>query len=383
MWDIIHCILAAKHQNSSASSPGHSGVRRRGQRAALLLGCLFLLGACTGLNGSHDSRLNLLMIHRPPVDISLRAQCQLQLETFQQWIGLLQQFHGQIEPYGQELLKDRHALDTAKSNTDYQKVLQTLQQHTASIQLPALKNEASYQLQQLTSSADSWGQAHPYHDDYNNKTYHMGYEYGPDGMAGWVQDELNSAKTITDYQQAIKDANISLTHFQAYQDNAQDTTPWSSPHQTDLQLMRHYQVATQKVVVISLKEQALRVYNNGDLVKAFHVTTGRPEKPSLPGFWSIESKQSPTVFRSDQPPGSPYWYPDTPIQYAMLYHSGGYFLHDSWWRADYGPNTQFPHYDSSGDAFSFDGSHGCINIASGKAAWVFNYVDINTPVIIY
>src|SRR5579883_1172869 len=140
------------------------------------------------------------------------------------------------------------------------------------IQFPAMRNEASSQLQALTSEADAWSKAHPYHDNYNDTTYHMGYEYGPDGIAGWVQDELSSAKTMADYQQAVKDASVSLTNFQAYQANASDTTPWNSPHQTDLQLMRHYQVATQKVVVISLNEQTMRIYNHGDLVKAFHVT---------------------------------------------------------------------------------------------------------------
>ena len=231
--------------------------------------------------------------------------------------------------------------------------------------------------------ASAWGNEHSYHDSYNDRTYHMGYEYSTDGMAGLVQDELTSAKTIADYQQAVEDAHTSLTNFQAYQTNARDTTPWDSAHQSDLQLMQQYHTFGQKVVVVSLGEEAMRIYNNGSLVKAFHVTTGRPEKPSLPGFWTVESKQSPTVFKSDQPKGSLYWYPDTPIHYAMLYHSGGYFLHDSWWRADYGPNTQFPHYDSSGDSFSFDGSHGCVNIATDNAAWVYNYVNFNTPVIIY
>ena len=72
-----------------------------------------------------------------------------------------------------------------------------------------------------------------------------------------------------------------------------------------------------------------------------------------------------------------------PITYAMLYHSGGYFIHDSWWRDDYGPNTQFPHLDSSGDSFSFDGSHGCINVSTANAGWIYRFVDLHTAVVIY
>ena len=340
-----------------------------------------LLSACSGANATH---LSTLMIHRPAgIDTELKAQGQLQIQTFQQWIGLMQQYGGQTATYGQELLGDQNALKAAKNAASYQRALQTLQQHTEHIQVPALKNEADYQEQQLSQQASAWGKAHTYHDSYNGTTYHMGYEYGPDGVSGWVQDELSSAKTVADYQQAVEDANIFLANFQAYQTNVGDTTPWNSAHQTDLQLMQQYHTLDQKVVVISLSEETMRVYNNGKLVKAFHVTTGRPEKPSLPGSWMVESKQAPTVFKSDEPVGSAYWYPDTPINYAMLYHSGGYFLHDSWWRADYGPNTQFPHYDSSGDSFSFDGSHGCVNISTDNAAWLYQYVDLNTHVIIY
>jgi len=183
--------------------------------------------------------------------------------------------------------------------------------------------------------------------------------------------------------QAVEDADMYLTNFHAYEANASDKTSWKQAHATDLQLLKHYNALNQKVVVISLGEETMRVYQNGHLVKAFQVTTGQPAKPSLPGDWSVEEKQSPTVFRSDEPKSSPYWYPDTPINYAMLYHSGGYFLHDSWWRDNYGFGTQFPHADSSGDSFSYTGSHGCINIQESNAAWLYSFVDVNTPVIIY
>ncbi len=350
-----------------------------------LLGCLLLLSSCNNLSSTTTvARLHPLAIHRPiTVNTLLREQGQLQLETFQEWIGLMQQYDGQTGTYAQELLGDRATLDGAKTDAAYQSALQSLQQHTSAIQMPAMKNEANYQEQQLAQEAATWGKAHTYHDSYNNTTYQLGYEYGDNGMLGWVQDELASAKTLADYQQAIEDTNTYLYNFQAYQTNASDSTPWDKPHQTDLQLMEHYRVSGQNVVVVSLGEQTMRIYNNGALVKAFHVTTGRPEKPSLPGFWSVEEKLSPTVFKSDEPPGSAYWYPDTPITYAMLYHSGGYFLHDSWWRADYGPDTQFPHYDSSGDSFSFDGSHGCVNISTENAGWLYNYVELNTHIIIY
>jgi lipoprotein-anchoring transpeptidase ErfK/SrfK len=148
-------------------------------------------------------------------------------------------------------------------------------------------------------------------------------------------------------------------------------------------LIKHYQL-TGQIIIVSLAGQAMRLYQDGKLVRAFLVTSGRPERPSLPGLWSIQGRLSPTIFKSSDPRNSPYWYPDTPIHYAMLYHDGGYFIHDSWWRDDYGPGTQFPHADSSGDQqFAGNGSHGCINLQEGQAAWLYNHTDWNTTVVVY
>ena len=127
----------------------------------------------------------------------------------------------------------------------------------------------------------------------------------------------------------------------------------------------------------------MRVYDHSKLIKAFQVTTGQPNKPTPPGSWWVESHQKNITFKSDDPKTSPYWYPDTPIHYAMQYHSNGYFIHDSWWRAEYGPNTQFPHQDTTGDTAADVGSHGCINMFLNDAQWVYNHVRLYTDVIVY
>jgi lipoprotein-anchoring transpeptidase ErfK/SrfK len=163
-----------------------------------------------------------------------------------------------------------------------------------------------------------------------------------------------------------------------------DRTPFDHTHATDMQILNHYNLMHGQVVVVSLVGQALRLYQDGKLVRGFLVTTGRPELPSLPGVWSVLSRESPTIFKSSEPPGSPYWYPDTPINYAILYHAGGYFFHDAWWRADFGPGTQFPHYDSGGDeAFAGSGSHGCVNMQEDQAAWLFSNTNWSTQIVMY
>ncbi len=149
--------------------------------------------------------------------------------------------------------------------------------------------------------------------------------------------------------------------------------------------MNHYGIAhASEVLVVSLVEQTLRYYQNGKLVRAFHITSGQFALPSPPGYWQIIDRESPTVFKSSEPKGSAFWYPDTKINFAMEYHSGGYFFHDSWWRVNYGVGTNFPHYDTGGDkSFAGDGSHGCINMAESDIAWLYPNTTYNAQVILY
>ncbi|MGZ6384559.1 MAG: L,D-transpeptidase [Ktedonobacteraceae bacterium] len=344
--------------------------------------CLILLSAC-GNNANNTTSNPSATIPTPTIDPTTKNQGDTQLLAFQQWITLMQQYNGNISIYQQQLNTDQQALNNAKTESNYKSALSKLNAHVDAIKIPAMKTEIKSLLNQLQQGQTSWGQQHQYHDDFNNTTYQLGFEYGPNGIEGWAQQEFDSAQTLADYQQTIEDVNMYLTNFQAMTTNAEDTTPYNQVHQTDLQLLQHYGYMNKKVVVVSLYEQAMRVYQNGKLVKAFLVTTGRPERPSPPGTWWVEGKQSPTVFKASVPKSSPYWYPDTPINFAMQYHSDGYFLHDSWWRSDYGPGTNFPHQDSSGDSFSSFGSHGCVNIQESNASWLYNFVSLYTPVLVY
>lgn len=349
-----------------------------------LLFCLLLLSACsTSANTTTDISTGPTATPTPTIPTALKNQGTMQLQALQQWIALMQQYSGDVSTYQQQYTNDQQALQNAKTATAYTTALASLHAHVDAIKIPAMKAESANLQQQLQQQVASWGKTHQYHNAYNNTNYPLGYEYGSNGIGGWVQDELNSAQTMADYQQAIEDINMYLSNFQAMSTNSSDKTQYNQVHQTDLQLMHHYGKMNQKVVIVSLEEQAMRVYDNGKLVNSFLVTTGRPDRPSIPGIWWVEGKQSPTVFKAGVPQSSPYWYPDTPINYAIQYHSQGYFIHDSWWRADYGPGTNFPHADSSGDSFSSQGSHGCVNVSKANAAWLYGFVKLYTSIIIY
>lgn len=348
---------------------------------------LVILSACSApaISNTPGSGSTPTAIVTPTVSPALQRQGDAQLQTFQQWIALMQQYQGDVTTYQQQYSSDQQALHAAQNDVVYQKALHTLNAHVAAIQIPALKTEANSLFQQLQQDAANFGKQHTYYDSYNNTTYPLGYQYGSNGATGplWLGGELNSAQTLSDYQQAIEDLNMDLTNFQAMVADYSDKTPYNQVHQTDIQLLQHYGYMNTKVVIVSLAEQAVRVYDNGKLVRAFLVTTGQPDLPTPPGTWWVEGKKSPTEFKSTAPQNSPEWYPPTPINFAMQFHSNGYFLHDSWWRTQYGPGTNFPHIDPGGTQYSIHGSHGCVNMSEADAQWLYNFVQVYTHVLIY
>ena len=133
-----------------------------------------------------------------------------------------------------------------------------------------------------------------------------------------------------------------------------------------------------KEVVVSLSHQWLHAYQNGKEVYNTPVMTGRPALASPTGTYHVFIKLSPTTFYSPFPPGSPYWYAPTHINYALEWREGGYFLHDSYWHSVYGPGTNMWHYDPV-DGWQF-GSHGCVAMPITAASWLYQWAPIGTTV---
>jgi lipoprotein-anchoring transpeptidase ErfK/SrfK len=341
---------------------------------------LLLLSTCGNITDTTNTNTALTT---PPIDMTLESQGDIQLQTFQQWITLMKQYNGDTSPYQKQYSRDQQALQSAITPKLYKKALTTLKAHVIAIQMPAMKIEGQQLQQQLKQKVNAWGQQHQFHNSFDNKDYPLGYEYGDNGIGSWVQDDLTTGNTLASIQQTIEDLHMYLYNFQAMTEDATESAPYNAVHQTDLKIMQHNGKTNGKVIIVSLHEQAMRVYEDSKLVNAFLITTGRPDRPTPPGDWWIEGKESPTIFKSGVPEGSPNWYPDTPINYAMQYHSNGYFIHDSWWRNDYGPGTNFPHNDSSSDTFSAQGSHGCVNLSKDNAGWLYGFVDLYTSIIIY
>jgi hypothetical protein len=366
----------------------YTSLRKRLRIFALsgLLLCIFLLSACGTTTPQKTTSALKNSISTPVIDPSIQNTGDMQLQVFQQWISLMQHYKGDVTSYQQQYTSDQQALHAATTMAAYTTALNTLNTHVTAIQIPAMKAESNSLFQELQQDATSFGKQHTFYDSYDNKTYPRGYEYGSTNGATsslWLKGELSTAKTLADYQQAVEDLNMNLSNFHAMVADFSDPTPYNQVHKSDMQLLQLNNYMKSNTVVVSLAEQTLRAYTNGKLVKAFQVTTGQPDLPTPPGTWWVEGKKSPTEFKADVPQSSPDWYPPTLINFAMQFHSNGYFLHDSWWRTEYGPGTNFPHLDAGGSQFSLHDSHGCVNMSTDNAKWLYSFVKVYTNVLIY
>ena len=305
------------------------------------------------------------------------------LSEFKSQLNLLKTYGMDASAYQKRYNADQAQMNNARTIQDYLDMSARIDADMSSMHNDLIQGASSYLIGALDRAARAWGQAHLYHDKIDGNKYILDAGYTLNGIGFWLNRELGWAYTPQDFQSVVDDENNEFFNLHMLEADYSDKTPYNRPHATDFQMINHYHVSGQ-IIAVSMVEQAMRVYQNGKLVKAFYVTTGRVERPSLPGYWTVQDRKSPDVFHSTEPKGSTYWYPDTPIQYAILYHWGGFFLHDAWWRQDFGPGTQFPHTDSGGTGFwNFDGSHGCINMRTQDAAWLYANTNWNTQILVY
>ena len=307
------------------------------------------------------------------------------LGEFKTQLALLKTYGMDSSPYQPLYDADQAAMKKASSIPSYLAISQKIDADIASMHNDLTQGASHYLINALDHEANVWGQAHAYHDKFDGNNYIYTAGYTLPGIGFWLNRELGWAYQPSDYQAVVDEENNEFFNMHMLEQDYSDTTPYNQVHATDRQMMQHYPgLQHGTVLMVSQVEQAMRVYRDGKLIRAFHVTTGRVERPALPGVWSVQDRKSPDEFKSTDPPGSIYWYPPTPIQYAILYHWGGFFVHDAWWRVNFGPGTQFPHYDVGGDeTFAGNGSHGCINMQSNDAGWVFANTDWNTQIAQY
>jgi lipoprotein-anchoring transpeptidase ErfK/SrfK len=212
------------------------------------------------------------------------------------------------------------------------------------------------------------------------------------GDAGLARAGANAS--LTQVQAAMQtarifqmDVSVVDTHVQKLAAQLSQVTSTADLEQVNGGLMVQDKVLTdamtqtlpEKALTISLSEQVIRAYDHGQQVFWTYATTGRPGLETDPGSFKVYWKVSPWTMHSPWPKGSPYWYPDSKVQMVMWFN-GGDGIHDAYWRSRYGPGTNGPHYDPTGED---TGTHGCVNVPYSNMVWLWNWTPTGTPVIVY
>jgi len=110
---------------------------------------------------------------------------------------------------------------------------------------------------------------------------------------------------------------------------------------------------------VDLSEQRVTAYEGSNAVKEFIVSTGTSAHPTVTGQFRIYVKLKSTAMA-----GPGYYLPGVPF---TMYFYKGYSLHGTYWHNNFGVPM----------------SHGCVNMFTPDAEWLFNWASVGTLVNVH
>ena len=124
-----------------------------------------------------------------------------------------------------------------------------------------------------------------------------------------------------------------------------------------------------KRVEVNLATKMLKAFENGKLVRSIPISAGKPGFTTRSGTKVIMSKHRYYDMNSTSigiDPNSAEGYDLSDVEYAMRLTNSGEFFHAAPW--------------NTGLFGAVNGSHGCTGLSTADAAWLYNFVDIGTPI---
>lgn len=124
-------------------------------------------------------------------------------------------------------------------------------------------------------------------------------------------------------------------------------------------------------IFISLWDQKMYVYEDGDLILSTPITSGRKRFETVTWVFQVYNKQKNKILRSPFPDEKyELW-----VDYWIAFH-GAYGIHDSCnrkncWRKEFWVSS----YTSAG-------SHGCVNTPYEAVKWIYDWAKIGTTVYV-
>lgn len=125
-------------------------------------------------------------------------------------------------------------------------------------------------------------------------------------------------------------------------------------------------------IEVDLTDQHLWYYKKGKLEYECYIVSGQTTsaaRTTLPGVYKLWNKQTNYRMKDSNADGEEW---DTKCNYWNNVSLCGIGLHDSTWRGAFG-----------GEIYKWNGSHGCINMPYDGAKYVYDNVELGTPVVMY
>jgi len=117
--------------------------------------------------------------------------------------------------------------------------------------------------------------------------------------------------------------------------------------------------AGQHWIDVDLSQQRVYAFEGDQIVNIFVVSTGMANTPTILGQYRIYVK-----YRATDMSGPGYYLPDVP--YVMYFYKG-YGLHGTYWHHNFGTPM----------------SHGCVNLKTPEAQWLFEWASVGTIVNVH
>lgn len=187
-------------------------------------------------------------------------------------------------------------------------------------------------------------------------TTHAGNEITvPGGNWGWWLNSSETANIICNKLQEVLS-----TQNEEYTEHSVSEVSWyqTAPYYGDKEFVNY--------VEIDLTNQHLYLYKDGELQLDCGIVSGLasdPERVTPPGIFKLTYKQLDATLT-----GENY---STPVKYWMTFN-GDIGIHDATWQPSFG-----------GNAYTYRGSHGCINVSLEAAKQIYSLIDESYAIICY
>lgn len=115
----------------------------------------------------------------------------------------------------------------------------------------------------------------------------------------------------------------------------------------------------EKWIDVNLSEQMVYAYEGNTIVGAFLVSTGMADTPTVTGHYYVYVQ---IPYAHMKGPG----YDLADVPYTMYFYKG-YGIHGTYWHSNFGTPM----------------SHGCVNMETGEAGWLYDWAFVGIPVSVH